>query len=112
MNCLPGSGWQPVRSDRIEIAANGSVVRANRSLIQKGVDRQLVLYWYRSHGRSIASEYSAKVFLVLDSIRTGRSDAALVRIIAPIARDEVAAERSALDFARAVQPILGRYLPE
>jgi len=112
MNCLPAAGWEPVSSTRVQVdVARGSVIDANRYLIQKGREKQLVLYWYQSHGRSIASEYSAKAYLVLDSIRWGRSDAALVRVVAPISGDDVSAERSAINFVRAVQPILGRYLP-
>ena len=33
-------------------------IDVNRVLIQKGEDRQLVLYWYQSHGRVVASEYT------------------------------------------------------
>jgi len=50
--------------------------------------RQLVLYWYQTHGRIIASEYSAKPYMVLDSIRMNRTDAALVRVITPLDRSE------------------------
>ena len=40
----------------------------------------------------------------------------MVRIIVPVdsrkSNDDEAAERAALDFARALFPVLGRYLPE
>jgi EpsI family protein len=112
MNCLPAAGWQPIGAARIRIAPGlAEPIDANRYLIQKGLDRQLVVYWYQSHGRTIASEYASKVYLVLDSIRLRRTDAALVRVIAPIDRDEAAAERSAIDFVRALAPALARHLP-
>lgn len=121
LNCLPGAGWSPVRFDRIQIpvsAEPGSAARAsqdqikvNRYVIEKGLDRQLVLYWYQSHGRVVASEYWGKVYLVLDAIRQNRTDGALVRIIAPIRTTEEAAEQDAVDFARGLYPLLGRYLP-
>ncbi len=64
LNCLPGSGWQPVKEDRITLQvqtdAGGSAVRdigVNRLLIEKDLDRQVVVYWYQSHGRVVASEY-------------------------------------------------------
>jgi EpsI family protein len=112
MNCLPGAGWQPLSAKRLQIDVEGGMlIESNRYVIQKGVDKQLVLYWYQSHGRAVASEYAAKVYLVLDSLRWGRSDAALVRIVTPIGRDDARAERSAVDFVRALHPVLGGYLP-
>ena len=93
MNCLPGAGWQPVLTERLPLNATsnaspghgeGATVTVNKVLIQKGEDRQLVLYWYQSHGRVVASEYAAKAWLFVDAMRTGRTDAGLVRIVVPI----------------------------
>ena len=47
----------------------------NRYVIQKGVDRQLVLYWYQSHGRVVANEYWSKFYLIRDAVRLNRTDA-------------------------------------
>ena len=84
-------------------------------MIQKGLDRQLVLYWYQSHGRTVASEYWSKFYLVRDAVRLNRTDAALVRVIVPIdpnADDgEMRAERQASDFVKSMFPLLPRYLP-
>ena len=112
MNCLPGAGWQPLSAQRLQIdVGSATPIDSNRYVIQKGLDKQLVLYWYQSHQRTVASEYAAKAYLVFDSIRWGRSDAALVRIVSPIRRDEAMAERSAVAFVRALHPVLGRHLP-
>jgi EpsI family protein len=112
MNCLPGAGWEPLSRQRLRIdVGTAMLIDSNRYVIQKGLEKQLVLYWYQSHGRTVSSEYTAKAYLVLDSLRWGRSDAALVRIVSPIGRDEGAAGRSAVDFVRALQPVLAKYLP-
>lgn len=118
LNCLPGAGWSPVSIGRINVpvaSADGDAaaraITVNRYVIEKGLDRQLVLYWYQSHGRVVASEYWGKIYLVLDAIRTNRTDGALVRIIAPITTTEGDAEHQAVGFAQALYPLLGRYLP-
>lgn len=83
-NCIPGAGWAPIESTRISISASSSgalAIQANRYVIAKGLDRELVLYWYQAHGRVVASEYWAKVFLITDAVRTNRSDGALIRIV-------------------------------
>jgi EpsI family protein len=107
LNCLPATGWQPMSTGELPIDARPAPVTANRVVIQKGLDRQLVIYWYQSHGRTLASEYASKAYLVLDSIRLHRSDAALVRVVT--ASD---AEPAAIDFIRTLRPVLQRFLPD
>lgn len=122
LNCLPGAGWSPVSFDRIHIpvtgrgtaATSGSGDRSilvNRYIIEKGLDRQLVIYWYQSHGRVVASEYWGKVYMVLDAMRMNRTDGAMIRVIAPIVTTEDEAERAAVGFVRVLFPLLDRYLP-
>ncbi len=113
-NCLPGSGWAPIESKYIPLRLSGErKYNVNEYLIQKGEQRELVLYWYQTHGRIVANEYAAKFYLVADSIRMHRSDAALIRIVTPIAGNEPAqkAEERALQFAQALMPNLERYIP-
>jgi len=115
MNCLPGAGWVPVSTGLIDLQVGDSPIRVNRYVIQKGLDKQMVLYWYQSHGRTIASDYWSKIYLVLDSIRLNRTDAALVRVMASIddaSKDpEQNAEQTAASFVAAVYPQLENYLP-
>jgi EpsI family protein len=112
-NCLPGAGWAPVETGDIAFDVNGQPIHANRYVIGKGNQRNLVLYWYQSHGRAIASEYSAKAYLVADSIRLNRTDAALVRVITPFNASEnpASAEARAVGFAREIVPQLPRFIP-
>lgn len=113
-NCLPGAGWTPVQSGHIQIPGpNGSMLSVNRYVIAKALDRQLVLYWYQSQGRVVASEYSSKFYLVADSIRRHRSDGALVRVITPMTRNESedAAQARAVQFAQQTIPYLDSYIP-
>jgi EpsI family protein len=115
MNCLPGAGWLPVRSERIQITdprTPDGLVTINKVLVRKADEQQLALYWYQSQGRVVASEYMSKAYLFLDALRTSRSDAALVRIMSPVtAAGEPAAEDGARRFASALLPVLERYLP-
>jgi EpsI family protein len=120
LNCLPGSGWQPLsrRALGIPVAdANGSRrdIEVNRFVIQKGLDRQLVLYWYQSHGRVVASEYWGKFYLVADAVQSSRSDTAIVRVVTPITaatpEAERAAERIAIEFVQKLFPTLDKHIP-
>jgi EpsI family protein len=118
-NCLPGAGWEPLEQGDLTISTAAAIgaadISVNRYVIQKGIDRQLVLYWYQSHGRVVASEYWSKFFLVRDAVRLNRTDAALVRVIVPIAsaddESEKRAEGQAVEFVKKMFPVLPRYLP-
>jgi EpsI family protein len=113
-NCLPGSGWSPLKSGRLQIRnPDRSVMLVNRYIVAKGLNRALVLYWYQAHGRVIASEYVAKLRLVEDAIRMNRTDGALVRVAVPFAGNngEPAAQEIALAFVARIQPILDEYIP-
>jgi len=115
LNCLPGAGWAPLSNTRVSIPVLGDSMVVNRYIIQKGLDRQLVLYWYQSHGRVVASEYWSKFYLIRDAVRLNRTDGAIVRVIAPIAIGSEdggeAAERIATRFVRVLYPMLSPYLP-
>jgi len=113
-NCLPGAGWSPVEARRISIALPGRApFPANRYVIAKGSERQLVLYWYWAHERAVASEYLAKFYLVADSIRMNRSDGSLVRVTTPLNAGETAdaAQARLLAFAANVVPLINPYVP-
>ena len=64
---------------RIDLGGGGSR-RCTRYEIAKGLDRQVVLYWYQGRGRVVAGEYANKAWLMLDAARYGRSNGGLVRL--------------------------------
>lgn len=116
MNCLPGAGWLPSAKERavIQIPGRAAPIVVNRLVIRKGADRQVVLYWYQSHGRVVASEYWSKVYMVYDAVRSHRSEAALVRVISPALPSEdgtAAAERRVTEFVQQLFAPLEAYLP-
>ena len=112
--CLPGSGWTPSAASHIPINLPGrtSPSTINRYIVSKGDEQSLVLYWYQTATRIIASEYRAKVYTVVDGIRYRRSDTSLVRVVAPIANgDAEQAQQTATNFIQSVYPELTSHLP-
>ena len=113
-NCLPGSGWTPSSSGVVSISVPGEPepIRVNRYVVSRGTEKSVVIYWYQTRRRVIASEYIAKIYLVLDSIRYRRSDTALVRIVVPVVdNNEEQATRIGSDFIRSFFAPLREYLP-
>jgi EpsI family protein len=110
-NCLPGAGWQPVETGVADLQLGSRSVRVNRFLIEKGLDRQVVFYWYHGRGRVVANEYRNKALLMFDAARLHRTNGGLVRVIAPITTTAGEAQVSLSAFATALFPHLDKHLP-
>jgi EpsI family protein len=104
----------PSESDTlaIPIAGRAQPIVVNRYVVSKGEEKSLVLYWYQSRDRAVASEYRAKFYLVADAIRYNRTDTALVRVVVPVFRNDAAgATATAVEFVRAFFTPLRQFLP-
>ncbi len=113
-HCLPGAGWVPTAREVVQIARpGGSSFPVNRYVVSKLGERQLVLYWFQAHGRTVASEYWAKYYLVSDSVRMNRSDGALVRLMTPMLDGESpdAAQARMMRLGSQLLPLLDSYIP-
>ncbi|MFN0102714.1 MAG: exosortase C-terminal domain/associated protein EpsI [Bryobacteraceae bacterium] len=114
-NCLPGNGWVAEKSNVILINVPGRMepVEANYYVVQRGDNKSVVVYWYQSHGRTVADEYKAKFYVMSDAIRLNRTDTALVRVTVPVVASGVAAaEQAALDFVQKSYGPISDILPK
>ncbi len=114
-NCLPGAGWTFESEKTILLpGADGRKYQVGEYVITDGTQKQEVLYWYRAHGRSIASDYRAKLYMLLDAIRYNRTDGALIRVITPLVPGEAegSAHTRATTFASQVAAMLPAYIPD
>jgi EpsI family protein len=112
-NCLPGSGWQPSETGRVDVPIGDGSIRINQYVVSKGQAQDVVFYWYQTQGRVIADEFAAKFYLISDSIKHHRSDTALVRVIVPISHDQTEqAEKVGIDFVKTFYPVIKAHLPQ
>jgi len=112
--CLPGSGWTPLDSRRLQLSVPGRTapITVNRYTVARGENRSVVIYWYQTPHRIIANEYMAKLYLMLDGVRYRRSDTSLVRVIVPVVdNDEARAQQKAIEFVQEFIAPLSRHLP-
>jgi EpsI family protein len=113
-HCLPGSGWTFESSDSVILVdANGKPHRVGEYIIANGEAKQFVIYWYQAHGRSVANEYMAKIYMAADAMRMNRTDGALVRVITPMGSSEglPAAKQRAEAFTMQLAPLLTGFIP-
>jgi EpsI family protein len=114
--CLPTGGWEVFSLEEVPVDMSASgygTFTANRAVIQKGLSKQLVYYWFEGRGKRIANDFNAKMSVLSDSLRIGRTDGALVRYVTPMAANESVeqAEKRLLTFmAESLKP-LPRFVP-
>ncbi|HEV2688626.1 MAG TPA: EpsI family protein [Bryobacteraceae bacterium] len=109
--CLPGSGWTPQVTDEVTVDTSVGPIRINRYIVAYQGQRIVVLYWYQTPRRVIAGEWAAKLWLVNDALRDGRTDTSLVRITVWVGQDDRTATNTAIAFAKDLFPRLREYLP-
>ena len=113
-NCLPGAGWDPIRSDYATITLDdGRQIVVNEYVIAQGSNKQLVFYWYQGRGRVVANEYWGKFWMISDAITRNRTDGALVRLITPITEtdDFPKAQARLVKFTQEIFPHLNELIP-
>ena len=114
-HCLPGSGWDIVKTDTLSPPLPGFTSdspQIKRLIVAKGESRQLVYYWYQSRGRVIAEDWKKIVFVGWDRATRNRTDGALIRFTVPVPRGKLEEAESAFqEFASLVIPELPRFVP-
>jgi EpsI family protein len=113
-HCLPGAGWTPVESSKITLSLPGQpLFPANRYVIAKGAERQLVIYWYWAPTAGSPAN-TGKFYLVADAMRMNRSDGSLIRVTTPMHPGENPdlAQQRLVSFARNLFPPLHQYIPQ
>jgi EpsI family protein len=110
--CLPGAGWKTVSTRVVSIdRGSGPSLPANEYVVEKGDQRQVVVYWYHQGERVLSSEVKAQFYAIPDMILHGRTDTSLVRIIAPAGGARIEGARDlAFSFARDVYPLIQRQI--
>ena len=116
-SCLPGGGWEIVSLTQRELPMlHGTMqpLRVNRAVIQRGDQKQIVLYWFKQRERHLTNEYLVKFYLLWDAFSRQRTDGALVRLASLIGpgESEATADQRLQEFAVAAGQELTRFVPD
>ena len=114
--CLPTGGWEvfEIEPHRIDMAGTGyGAFEVNRAVIEKGLSRQVVYYWFEQRGERYTGDFTAKLSVVRDGFLEGRTDGALVRFTTPLGEGETLADADLRleGFMRDALPRLPRFVP-
>lgn len=110
-NCLPGSGWQQLSSERLDIKEPLGTINLVKSVYQKGESRELFLYWFQVQDKTLSNEYALKLAEIESSVVHGRRDTSFIRISVPFEVDEHEAMAAGIRFIKDIYPLIRDFLP-
>ncbi|QDY69769.1 VPLPA-CTERM-specific exosortase XrtD [Qingshengfaniella alkalisoli] len=112
--CLPVGGWEVFSLEPYNVDMTGTgygTFQVNRAVIQQGLSKQLVYYWFEQRGKHMTNDFAAKLAVVKDSYLMGRKDGAMVRFITPLGENDPNADERLQDFMRDALEVLPTYVP-
>ena len=113
--CYSGGGWSVEDNQSISFSEKSTEYpdfKANKLIIEKGVKKQLVLYWYKCNKRYATNYYQQQVNIVKSQIITGNSTSGMIRISTFIEdNNEKGAMKRLQKFSLSMLPYLTKHLP-
>jgi EpsI family protein len=111
--CFQGQGWEIVERSRGSytlVGAPGLSLSYSSMIAERQGERELIVYWFQTNGRTSASTFSQKVDMVRDRLFGRGEDNAFVRITSPIGDGtQESARKRIFDFVEAFYPQFNRY---
>jgi len=110
--CFAGGGWSRIDRGVHSISVSGRNLKLNRLVLQRGAERQIAMYLYKSGKRLTNNYYAQQLNIILNGMLHRNVSSALIRVSSYSASGDI--EKStelAGEFARTVIPIVEGCLP-
>lgn len=112
--CIPGDGWKitsimPVRLKNKE----DKEIEVNRLIITKGDHKIITYYWLKQGKKIFRKQYLARMDLIWFAIKENRADAALVRLVSEVSKNESEADTDVRmqEMATELLDVISDYVP-
>ncbi len=113
--CYSGGGWSVEENQSISFSEKSDEYpdfKANKLIIEKGVKKQLVLYWYKCNKRYATNYYQQQINIAKSQLITGNSTSGLIRTSTIIENNDVTEAMMRLQkFSLTMLPYLTKHLP-
>ena len=110
--CLAGGGWSRTDRDIHSVVAGDRTLRFNGIILQKGSEKQVVLYLYKAGSKLTPNYYSQQLNIIVNGMFRKDTSSVLIRISCRSDdRDVETSSRLLSKFAGEVIPVLEQHLP-
>ena len=112
--CYTGSGISLLEHalDKVPVDSEGTLLEANRLLLERGSTRQVAYYWFKVGDAFTASYWKQQMLILMKSIMGKPASSALIRVsVTVLNNDTKKATEETKEFISLVLPYLLQYLP-
>ena len=111
--CYTGQGWAIEDWDVVSLnSPDLGPVRINRMVVRKGIERQLVYFWFQSENQVMATGLEQNWYKFHHKFLYDRNDGAFVRVSLPFPHGKEAdTEEKARAFSQAIMPLVAQHWP-
>jgi EpsI family protein len=110
--CYPAQGWQIAQSSQSATETGGITVEFTRLMMQKGFEKQLVLFYYQMGDRIMPRLSDYRLAAIVQGILFSNIGGALVQVSAPVDGAVEKAYTAETAFLEVIAPLIEEYLPD
>ena len=113
--CIPGDGWKITSNKPYKIKnKKGEATVVNRLIITKGEHTIITYYWLKQGSKTFIKQYMARLDLILFAIKENRADAALIRMVSEVGKNETMSDTDARmqEMATELLDVISEYVPD
>lgn len=109
--CYPAQGWDIIERSRLAVQVDGADLEVTRMLIQKGLTKQLVLFYFQTGAQTIPELSGYRRRAIVQGILFNKIGAAIVRVSAPVTETVEQTQREEVEFLKTIAPMIEQYIP-
>lgn len=112
--CFPGQGWMLSDRENKLFRVGDDQLHLAQMVINKGEEKQLVLYWFQAYDQTSPETFRQKLILLRAKLLFSREDNAFVRVMVPFGgeRSMQQAQTIGEDFIQSFYPAFKKYLTD
>ena len=113
--CIPGDGWKITSITSVKLKnKKEKTIEVNRLIITKGEHKIITYYWLKQGTKTFRKQYLARMDLILFAMKENRADAALIRLVSEVGKNESEADTDARmqKMATELLDVISDYVPD
>ncbi len=109
--CYPAQGWNIIERSRRAVQVDGATLEVTRMLIQKGLTKQPVLFYFQAGSQTIPELSGYRLRAIVQGILFNKIGTAIVSVSAPVTETTEKSYGEEVEFLKAIAPLIEQYIP-
>ena len=111
--CIPGDGWKITSITPVRLKnKKDKEIEVNRLIITKGDHKIITYYWLKQGKKIFRKQYLARLGLIWFAIKENRADAALIRLVSEVSKNESETDTRMQEMATELLDVISDYVPD